>query len=139
MRSLEAGHEFACVGIFRNLAAGLHQVLGNYDWLESSEGDVPPLSDLDSSSASHSDSALPSGVILTLGKEPVLFDPRKLHKTMPWKGRRTVLIAFTPSAVPGLSREDVEQLLDLGFVLPPGMAGDVDPATEGVEKGMRGS
>ena len=43
------------------------------------------------------------------------FDARRLHATEPWRGRRVVLIAYTPALVHKLDQQDITKMVRLGF------------------------
>ena len=43
------------------------------------------------------------------------FDARRLHATEPWRGRRVVLIAYTPALTHKLSPQEVTRMVRLGF------------------------
>ena len=59
------------------------------------------------------------GELLDVASHPVLFDPRRLHCTMGWRGTRIVLIGFTVRSTEKLSASQRAEASDLGFVLPP--------------------
>ena len=61
-----------------------------------------------------------SGSLHEVHASPVLFDARSAwHKTLPWEGDRTVLVAFTPDLFTRLDPADQVLLASLGFVPPP--------------------
>ena len=43
------------------------------------------------------------------------FDARRLHATEPWRGRRVVLIAYTPALAHKLDQQDITKMVRLGF------------------------
>ena len=43
------------------------------------------------------------------------FDARRLHATEPWRGRRVVLIAYTPALAHKLDPRDMKKLVRLPF------------------------
>ena len=49
---------------------------------------------------------------------PILFDPRRRHKTEAWRGRRVVLCAYCVRDLHLLDPFDFQLLVDLGFRLP---------------------
>ncbi|CAE7507524.1 unnamed protein product, partial [Symbiodinium sp. CCMP2456] len=60
-----------------------------------------------------------AGRLLDVSAGPVEFDARgSWHKTMPWEGDRTVLVAFTPDLTDKLEPDSRALLLSLGFVFP---------------------
>ena len=50
------------------------------------------------------------------------FDARRLHATEPWRGRRMVLIAYTPALTHKLSPQDVTRMVRLGFPIDNDMS-----------------
>ena len=57
----------------------------------------------------------PSGILHNT-PEPVIFQPRKRHATMPWTGQRYSLIAYHVRQAERIPRHDVQYLTQLGFV-----------------------
>ena len=122
VRSLDKFFLFSCVGLFRNLRTRPHKDSGNQKgtlnlvialepfsdggiWVQSDQGIHPcPFGEITS-----------KGTLLGLEAGHVTFDSRRLHCTQNWRGRRTVLVAFTSHLGPALSPEDRKQLGDLGF------------------------
>ena len=51
--------------------------------------------------------------------KPVIFSPFKLHSSLPWTGDRWVLNCYTLRTVPQISNPLREELLHLGFPVPP--------------------
>ena len=54
--------------------------------------------------------------------EPVSFEPRQLHATLPWAGNRFVLIAYHISMLQYLSAEAKAELESMGFMIGAWMA-----------------
>ena len=124
VKSLAEDFLFSCVGLFRNLRTRPHKDSGNQKgtlnlvtalepfvdggiWVQSDRGTHPcPFEEI-----------ADKGTLLGLETGHVVFDSRRLHCTQSWKGRRTVLVAFTSRLGPALSLEDRDWLGDLGFNL----------------------
>ena len=124
VRSLDKDFLFSCVGLFRNLRTRPHKDSGNqkgtlnlvialepFDdggiWVQSDQGIHPcPFGEITS-----------KGTLLSLEAGHVTFDSRRLRCTQNWRGRSTVLVAFTSHLGPALSTEDRKHLGDLGFNL----------------------
>ncbi|CAE7767389.1 ycf43, partial [Symbiodinium sp. CCMP2456] len=50
--------------------------------------------------------------------ESIKFGPQRYHETSPWKGRRAVIIGYTPNCLGKLGQSDLEALHDHGFPVP---------------------
>ncbi|OLP78822.1 hypothetical protein AK812_SmicGene40961 [Symbiodinium microadriaticum] len=48
----------------------------------------------------------------------IQFPPNRYHEVMPWKGTRTVLIAYTPDCLGKLTSDDIKGLHENGFPIP---------------------
>ena len=59
-----------------------------------------------------------SGRLIDLQRGPAYFDPHRVHATMPWRGRRLILVAFTIRNPEKLKREHLEFLESVGFRPP---------------------
>ena len=57
------------------------------------------------------------GILHDVASGPCYLDAQRLHFTLPWRGRRVLVVAFTPRGVPAC-HDIVGQLLPLGFNLP---------------------
>ena len=51
-------------------------------------------------------------------RQPVVFEPRQWHHTLPWVGNRMVLVGYSTFGFPRMSSEDVTFLRKHGFPLP---------------------
>eukprot|EP00439_Symbiodinium_sp_Y106_P022018 s3672_g2.t1 len=47
-----------------------------------------------------------------------VFSPRRLHEVLPWDGKRTVLIGYTPQGLGKITSEMVRELEEFGFTPP---------------------
>ena len=59
------------------------------------------------------------GTVMQVDRRGFRFDGSRLHATMPWKGRRDVVVAYLAKDVGKLSEVDKAFLIDLGFPLDP--------------------
>ena len=118
---------FTALVILHNLLSDFHRDLNN---LPGSLNCVLPLSDFSGGQLWIQDEGGPiqqqvngrslSGSLHEVHASPVLFDARSAwHKTLPWEGDRTVLVAFTPDLFTRLDPADRGLLESLGFVPPP--------------------
>ena len=114
---------FAALAIFQNLQSKRHRDVNNDPrfcnilvpltlfeaggvWIESPQGTVPA-----------PDNPSLKGVVMSVQPGPCFLDAQLAHATMPWEGKRILLVGFTPNG----AWEDVARaklLLDLGFVPP---------------------
>ena len=118
---------FTALVILHNLLSDFHRDLNN---LPGSLNCVLPLSDFsggqlwiqaeDGPIEQQVNGRSVFGCLHEVQASPVLFDARSAwHKTLPWEGDRTVLVAFTPDLFARLDPADRDLLASLGFVLPP--------------------
>ena len=118
---------FTALVILHNLLSDFHRDLNN---LPGSLNCVLPLSDFSGGQLWIQAEGGPiqqqvngrsvSGSLHEVHASPVLFDARSAwHKTLPWEGDRTVLVAFTPDLFTRLDPADQVLLASLGFVPPP--------------------
>ena len=124
VKSLAEDFLFSCVGLFRNLRTRPHKDSGNQKGTMNLVTALEPFVDggiwVQSDRGTHScpfEEVADKGTLLSLETGHVVFDSRKLHCTQSWKGRRTVLVAFTSHLGPALSLEDRNWLGGLGFNL----------------------
>ena len=124
VKSLAEDFLFSCVGLFRNLRARPHKDSGNQKGTMNLVTALEPFVDggiwVQSDRGTHScpfEEVADKGTLLSLETGHVVFDSRKLRCTQSWKGRRTVLVAFTSHLGPALSPEDRNWLGGLGFNL----------------------
>ena len=114
---------FAAIAIFQNLQSGRHKDVNNDGrfcnilfpltefqgggvWIEHDQGSVQA-----------PDQSASRGTVLSVFPGPCFLDAQKSHATMPWNGRRVLLVGFTPKG----AWEDwlrAQTLLNLGFVPP---------------------
>ena len=59
------------------------------------------------------------GTVMQVDRRGFRFDGSRLHATMPWKGRRDVVVAYLAKDVGKLNDVDKAFLIDLGFPLDP--------------------
>ena len=89
-------------------------------WLELKHGDQvmgPVTSKMDSSGKQR------FGTTHPLEKGRVMrFDARRQHATEPWRGRRVVLIAYTPALIHKLCPQDMTRMIRLGFPIDNDMS-----------------
>ena len=124
IRQLNPTHTFGTVAIFRNLQAKPHADAHNQ---EGSMNLIAPLSTFEGGHlwvadglglvSRHIEGSDRLGSLLDVSAGPCRFDPRNLHATDPWVGRRDVIVGFTPRDLHCLSKEDRSRLTDLGFLL----------------------
>ena len=132
VRSLFPGFEFGTVGLFRDLSALPHRDSNNEIGTENA---LAALSSFEEGSLWMED---PDGVVELECKGvcvPVTaagfrFDGKRLHATMPWVGRRDVVVAYMSRGARALDAEHAAFLMKLGFLLdrkkqpqPPGATG----------------
>ena len=66
---------------------------------------------------------------LGVGSEPLLFDAwAKYHQTEPWTGHRLVLVTWVVQQLHCLEESQVSRARELGFVLPPEIAPQLETA-----------
>ena len=68
------------------------------------------------------------------------FSPRRKHQVLPWTGERVVLIGYTPECLGKMTYSDIEQLEELGFVVPifqfPEANEPVEPKMQSMEPNL---
>ena len=91
---------------FFNILFPLTEFQGGGVWIEHDNGDVQA-----------PDNSTSRGTVMSVFPGPCFLDAQKSHATMPWTGRRVLLVGFTPK---GAWEEGTraQTLLDLGFVPP---------------------
>ncbi|CAE7812845.1 unnamed protein product [Symbiodinium sp. CCMP2592] len=124
VRGLFPGLVFGTVGLFRDLAALPHRDANNESFTDNA---LAALSDFERGSLWMEDpdgdvehefrGRSIRGVCLPVTPEGFRFDGRRLHDTMPWNGRRDVIVAYMPRGPENLKSEHVKLLEGLGFVL----------------------
>ena len=125
IRQLNPKLTFGTVALFRNLQAKPHADAHNQ---EGSMNLVAPLSAFEGGHLWVADGlglvclgAIEGrdrlGSLLDVSAGPCQFDPRNLHATDPWTGRRDAIVGFTPRDLHCLSKEDRTRLTGLGFLL----------------------
>ena len=78
------------------------------------------------------------GRLIDLQRGPAFFDAHRLHATMPWRGRRMVLVAFTVRNPEKLQEEHVRFLESVGFRPPrPSEALPDSPSAPGEDFPLR--
>ena len=88
-----------------NLVVPLSEFSGGGLWVETEGGRV---------FLDHKNTRV-AGEVLEISRGPVLFDSRRLHATQPWKGRRTVLVAYSIRGAEKLDEQQRARLQQLGF------------------------
>ncbi|CAE7611856.1 unnamed protein product, partial [Symbiodinium sp. KB8] len=125
VRSVRPQHVFSTVSLYDNVCTSLHRdsrnspidnlVLpltkfsGGEVWLKDEKGKVPQ----------SLDDCEVMGTALAIPADGLTFHAKQtLHCTMPWTGRRLVLVAFTVAKLEVLKPGDVQLLSSAGFNLP---------------------
>ena len=73
------------------------------------------------------------GTIRPLERGRVMrFDARRWHATESWRGRRVVLIAYTPALVHKLDQQDIKRMVRLGFPIESDLSDSEDIAVRPV-------
>ncbi|CAE7837757.1 unnamed protein product [Symbiodinium sp. CCMP2592] len=133
VRSLRPFHPFSTISMYDNVCTALHkdsrnaccenliipltQFSGGELWLQQDNGAIPQ---------TFGGSEV-FGTAVPIPTEGLCFDARGiLHCTMPWKGRRLVVVAFTVSKTEELKPSDAHLLEDLGINCPLAMDQQAD-------------
>ena len=124
IRSLFPGFEFGTVGLFRDLSALPHRDSNNEVGTENA---LAALSSFEEGSLWMED---PDGVVehefrgrkvkgvcVPVTAAGFRFDGKRLHATMPWVGRRDVIVAYMSRGARALEAEHASFLMKLGFLL----------------------
>ncbi|CAE7296178.1 car, partial [Symbiodinium sp. CCMP2592] len=124
VRGLFPGLEFGTVGFFRDLAAIPHRDANNE---ASTDNAIAALSDFEQGDLWMEDPSgdverefrgrAVKGTCIPVTCEGFRFDGRRLHATMPWRGRRDVIVAYMPRGPQDLSTGHRKFLEGLGFIL----------------------
>ncbi|CAE7249029.1 unnamed protein product [Symbiodinium sp. CCMP2592] len=139
VRSVRPFHPFSTISIYDNVCTALHkdsrnaccenliipltQFSGGELWLQQDNGAIPQ---------TFGGSEV-FGTAMPIPPEGLCFDARGiLHCTMPWKGRRLIVVAFTVSKTEELKKSDAQLLEDLGINCPAGS--QLDPPAGGVDQ-----
>ncbi|CAE7204871.1 car [Symbiodinium sp. CCMP2592] len=118
------GLEFGTVGFFRDLAAIPHRDANNE---ASTDNAIAALSDFEQGDLWMEDPSgdverefrgrAVKGTCIPVTCEGFRFDGRRLHATMPWRGRRDVIVAYMPRGPQDLNAGHRKLLEGLGFIL----------------------
>ena len=139
-------HVYSTLGIYDNVCTSLHrdsrnasfdnliipltEFGGGHLWIQDDSGTVPQV---------HNSSEV-MGTPVPIPREGLRFNAREvMHCTMPWTGRRLILVAFTVSKTDDLKLHEMELLHDLGFPLPGTSHQEAGPASSGDEVSSEGS
>ena len=94
--------------------------LGPFDkgelWLEAVEGEIDPPGKVVWESR-QTGTRVP-GHLYSTWRRPLLFSPKRYHRTRAWKGDRIALTAFTARSLRGLDPDDRAALRKVGFPVP---------------------
>ena len=120
------GHCFGAVALFTNLEADFHKDVNNdascHNWIcplsHWEAGGEVWVEDEQGSSWQNARGVWRRGRLLPVRQHPVLLASHDLHKVLPWKGNRVVLVAFMPRGLSGLEPEHQRLMSSAGFVLP---------------------
>ncbi|CAE7362158.1 FCPC, partial [Symbiodinium sp. CCMP2456] len=147
VRAKMPGHRFNTVSIYCNTGtdphkdnrnapipngiAALSDFRGGEVWIESDSGE----------SIQVIGGKQMHGTIVPITAEPVFIEAHShIHFTMPWRGRRIVLIAFSVSGIEELNPQDYDSLINHGFSVeaPPAAVEPMclDPVLEDEEPAM---
>ena len=119
------GEPFAAAAIFQNVKADLHVDRNNLSTAPNlllpvskfTGGDVWFKDDAGSVPFEHQGQTL-MGSLCEVSQAPCLLNAQLPHATLPWQGRRVLVVGYTPANVHELDATDVALLQKLGFVLP---------------------
>ena len=124
VRDLFPGFEFGTVGLFRDLSALPHRDSNNEVGTENA---LAALSSFEDGSLWMEDPAgevehefkgrKVKGVCVPVTAAGFRFDGKRLHATMPWVGRRDVVVAYMSRGARALEAEHASFLIKLGFLL----------------------
>ena len=124
VRSLFPGFEFGTVGLFRDLSALPHRDSNNelgtenaLAALSSFEDGSLWMEDPDGAVEHEVRGRKVKGVCIPVTAAGFRFDGKRLHATMPWVGRRDVIVAYMSRGARALEAEHASFLTKLGFLL----------------------